>query len=124
MTQRAPLTTRRRRAGLTLVVGTALLVAACSSDAADPSVEHRDRVRVRLEESFSNDEARCILDALEPADLATLDTAKDLPADNPVLVAFGDAVRSCVAGEGAAPTTTAAGAATTTAPAPTTTAGG
>lgn len=87
-----------------------LAVTGCSEDEPDPVAERLDRLQGRLEQTFSRDQASCIVGELEPAEVQRLLASTDLPTDDGAFAAYSAAVRSCVVG---APTTTAAATTTT-----------
>jgi glycogen debranching enzyme len=88
-----------------LAVG-AVLLGSCSSEPPDPAEQRRDRVAERLEETFSRQQASCIVDRLDDDVIAALD-AEDatapLDAESSELLAYTDALLACVAGEDAVP---------------------
>ena len=68
-------------------------------------------MEARLQSTFSNTQARCILRQIDTSVLRALDGKKALPADSAELTKFSAAVRTCVSG----------GASTSTPSGPTTT---
>jgi hypothetical protein len=77
----------------------------CASEPDDPAEARRDRVRDRLESTFSRQQSDCILEQLDDDQLAVLDPrtdADDEPGgdlDDPeVLEAYSNAAVACVAG--------------------------
>ncbi|MEO6989271.1 MAG: hypothetical protein ABI239_11560 [Aquihabitans sp.] len=92
------------------------IVAGCSSDEPDPAQQRRDRVETRLGESFSKDQADCIVETIDDDTLRALDRTVDLPADSAPMLTYTVAVRTCVNGTDTAPApTTTDGETTTTA---------
>lgn len=122
---------RRRRAAtlapLALVVG--LVAGACSSDPPDPAEVRRDQVRTRLEASFSDAQADCIVGALDEDTIEALTGSADLDPDSEQFTQYSNVVLLCsrdqVASDEATTTTDAATttAEPTTTEAPTTTGG-
>ena len=110
-------TPRRRRlvgfvACVTLI---SVAVTGCSSDEADPAQQRRDRVETRLDESFSKDQADCIVKTIDEATIRALDRTTDLAPDSPAMLTYTVAVRTCVGSPASsATTTTSDGTATTT----------
>jgi hypothetical protein len=83
----------------------ALPLGACGSDPEDPAEARRDRVRDRLESTFSRQQSDCILEQLDDEQLTVLDPrteASDEPGgdlDDPaVLEAYSNAAVACVVG--------------------------
>jgi hypothetical protein len=88
-----------------LAVAVVAVLAACGSEPADPAEARRDRVRDRLESTFSRQQSDCILEQLDDDQLEVLDPrieASDEPGgdlDDPeVLEAYSNAAVACVAG--------------------------
>lgn len=105
---------------IVLAIGSGSTVAACSGSETDPAQERLERVEERLRSSFSDTQARCIVERADPAVIRALDRTVDLDPDSELVTAYSDAVAACVtgpdgAGPGDAPT------ATTTPEPPTTT---
>lgn len=106
--------TPRRRHLMGITVSAVLfsaVVIGCSSDGPDPAQQRQDRVETRLGETFSKDQADCIVAAIDEDTLRALDRTVDLPAESAPMLTYTVAVRTCVNG-------------TDTTPAPTTTDGG
>jgi hypothetical protein len=105
------------------LVATALVATACSDDAPDPAAEHRDRVRARLEETYTPTQVTCLVGALRTSDVDALVAGKDLAIDGEVMQHYDAALRRCVLGTEETTTTgpTTTGRSTTTTAAPTTT---
>ena len=109
--------TLRRRRLLGFVAGVTLLsvaAAGCSSDEVDPVQERRERVEARLGESFSKDQADCIVKTIDEATIQALDRTTDLAPDSPAMLTYTVAVRTCVGSPAPSPTTTEGTATTTT----------
>lgn len=75
----------------------ALVVAGCSSDPPDPVQQRKDRVQARLEDSFSQAQATCIMKVLKPETIAALDRTTTLPKGDDLDV-YSAAVVACVGG--------------------------
>ncbi len=73
------------------------LLAGCSKPAPSPADQRRDRVQQRLESTFSDAQASCILDRLDPTALKAVDRTTSLAHDTASLAAYSDAVAACVA---------------------------
>ncbi len=115
----------RHRWSAPLLVGLVLVGTACADDDVDPAEARADRVEARLQDSFSAAQARCIVGRIDDPVLQALDRTADLAADAEALVAYSEAVASCVADPDGTTSTTstspsatppAAGASSTTAP--------
>ncbi|MEZ5183784.1 MAG: hypothetical protein R2702_18190 [Acidimicrobiales bacterium] len=109
----------RARALLALaLVGVA--AAGCSSEPTDPAEVRRQQVRDRLEATYSDAQAECIVDALDDTAVRALVRTSDLEADDEAFRQYSNVVLLCARGT----TTTASSTSTTsTTPATTTTAG-
>lgn len=97
---------RARIALVASLAAGALLLGACSSEPPDPAEQRRDRVADRLDETFSRQQASCIIDRLDDDTVAALDAddaTAPLDAESSELLAYTDAVLGCVAGEDAVP---------------------
>ena len=81
-------------------------IAGCSSDESDPAQERRERVETRLGETFSKDQADCIVATIDEDTLRALDRTVDLPPDSPQMFIYSVAVRACVEDPNSASTTT------------------
>ena len=92
-----------------LVLAAALSLAACSSDPPDPAEVRRGQVRDRLEATFSDAQASCILDALDDATIRALVRTTDLPADDERFTQYSNVVLLCTRDAAAAATTTGSG---------------
>ena len=114
----APVTqTVRRRHLWVLATGVSLFAGAlsgCSSDAPDPAQQRRERVETRLGESFSKDQADCIVKAIDEPTLRALDGTGDLVPDSKPMLTYTVAVRTCVGSPTVATTTTTVDGASTT----------
>ena len=114
----------RRSAVAALLVALALAATACTSDPPDPAEVRRGQVRDRLEATFNDAQASCILDALDEATIRALASDVDLDEDDERFVQYSNVVLLCsrdrVADDEAttttetAPSTTAAAATSTT----------
>lgn len=69
---------------------------ACSSPDTDPAQERQERVEERLRSSFSDTQARCIVDRSDPAVIRALDRTADLEPDNELMASYSEAVADCV----------------------------
>lgn len=74
----------------------AVLLGACSSDEEDPAAADRRRILERLEETFSGDQAACILDELDTEVIERLLETDDLAGHESELWIYSAAVRDCV----------------------------
>ena len=101
----------RRGAAATLVAAALLVVAACAEEPTDPTEARRERVQARLEDTFSRQQATCILEQLDDEQLEAIDAAPPaegsgaeapLPdlEDPEVLEAYSNATVACVVGLG------------------------
>lgn len=100
-----------RRAAPIGMVAAALVGGACASEPS-PAEARDERVRERLEATFSGAQVDCILDAVDAPTRDALDATATLASDSDELAAYSEAVNACVTGA----TTTTSEAATTTAP--------
>ncbi|MGN6693911.1 MAG: hypothetical protein ACTHN0_07005, partial [Aquihabitans sp.] len=64
---------RRRLVALGLAATVAVSVASCSSEPKDPVQQREDRVRARIEDTFSRSQATCIMKVLDAPTIAALD---------------------------------------------------
>ncbi|CAN5197824.1 hypothetical protein BH20ACT3_BH20ACT3_05530 [soil metagenome] len=83
------------RAMLCAVVLTAGL-GACSDPPPDPEEARRARVETRLRDSFSANQATCILERLDEPTLVALDRTGDLDADSDPMTTYSQAVADCI----------------------------
>jgi hypothetical protein len=104
----------RRSATAALLVALALTASACTSDPPDPAEVRRGQVQDRLEATFNDAQASCILDALDEATIRALASDADLDADDQRFVQYSNVVLLCTRDSVAAATTTTAAAGTTT----------
>lgn len=91
------------------LLAASLVGGACTSDPS-PAEARDERVRERLEATFSGAQVDCILDAVDAPTREALDATATLAADSDELAAYSEAVNTCVTGATtttAAPTTTA-----------------
>lgn len=91
--------TPRRRPLWRLAACVALLsvvVASCSSDEPDPAQQRRERVETRLGETFSQDQADCIVETIDEDTLRALDRTVDLDPEGEPMLTYTVAVRACV----------------------------
>ena len=89
-----PRTRRGLLAALALAVAT---TAACSSEPKAPAEQREDRVRARIEETFSRSQATCIMDVLDAPTIRALDRSGALPADGEAMRIYSNAVIACTA---------------------------
>jgi hypothetical protein len=80
------------------VVVLALVGAGCSEDEPTPEEARLQRVRERLERSFTEDQVTCMLDQLDDAVLASLDRGEGTQPSGPELEAFSQVATECVVG--------------------------
>ena len=90
----APRTRRGLLAALALAVAT---TAACSSEPKAPAEQREDRVRARIEETFSRSQATCIMDVLDEPTIRALDRSGALTADGEAMRIYTNAVVACTA---------------------------
>jgi hypothetical protein len=111
----------RHRWSAALVVVLVLVVAGCADEKVDPAEARQERVERRLQGSFSDAQARCIVDRIDATVVRALDRTADLEPDSEAMQSYSDAVAACVADPDATTTTTSA---TTSSTDPATTAPG
>ena len=89
----------RARRGLlaALALAVATTAAACSSEPKDPAEQREDRVRARIEETFSRSQATCIMDVLDEPTNRALDRSGALPDDGEAMRIYTNAVVACTA---------------------------
>lgn len=69
---------------------------ACSDPPPDPDEARRTRVETRLRDSFSANQATCILERIDEPTLVALDRTADLNADSEPMATYSEAVVDCV----------------------------
>lgn len=84
-----------RRLALTLGALALLLLAGCASDPPDPAEVRLGQVRDRLEATFSDAQADCIVDALDDATIRALAADEDLAADDEQFTQYSNVVLLC-----------------------------
>lgn len=87
----------RRLAVLGLAALLAASAAGCASDPKDPAELREDRVRARIEDTFSRSQASCILDVLDAPTITALDRSGDLKPDSEAMRIYTNAVVACTA---------------------------
>lgn len=93
-----PHRTSARRALVVLALASVSMTAvSCTSDPPSPAEQRVERMRDRLEVSFSDRQVDCILEALDADTLEALDQEEALASDSPALRTFSDALAFCVA---------------------------
>jgi hypothetical protein len=90
---------RRRLAATSLVLAIAVAAstAACTSAPEDPATQREDRVRARIEDTFSRAQADCIMDVLDAPTVRALDRGTSLPTGSEALRIYSNAVIACTA---------------------------
>jgi hypothetical protein len=88
---------RRRLAALGLAATIAVSAAACSSDPKDPAQQREDRVRARVEATFSRSQATCIMEVLDASTISALDKVRAVAADSDAMRIYTNAVVACTA---------------------------
>lgn len=89
---------RRRGIGaLALAVAVSAAAAGCTSEPKDPVEQRTDRVRSRIESTFSRSQATCIMKVLDEPTIAALDRSSTLKADSEALRIYSNAVVICTA---------------------------
>lgn len=90
----------RRASGPVLVAALALTLglAGCASEPPDPAAVREEQVRTRLEATFSDQQAACILEALDDATMRALVRSADLDPDADEFGRYSDAVTLCARG--------------------------
>lgn len=98
------------------LVALSLATGACSKDEPTPAEARRNRLETRLEASFSDTQATCILGKLDETTISALDRTATL-APGRALDRYSEAVRACVADPATTTeATSTSGAVTTTSP--------
>jgi hypothetical protein len=91
-----------RRAGtwarITAVALVAVTAVGCASEPPDPATVREQQVRDRLEATFSDQQASCILDALDATTIRALVRTTDLDPDDEAFGRYSDAVAFCARG--------------------------
>lgn len=95
----------RRRTAAAITV--AVTLASCSSSPPDPAQARLNRVEKRLRSTFTDAQAKCIVERSDPLVIQALDRTKDLEPGSDAMTAYSDTVATCVAGP--ASTTTSPG---------------
>ncbi|MCB0960986.1 MAG: hypothetical protein KDB04_15870 [Acidimicrobiales bacterium] len=107
---------RRRGARARALLGAALIAVvavSCSSEPPDPAEVRRQQVRDRLEATFSDAQAECIVDALDDAAVRALVRTSDLAADDEAFRQYSNVVLLCARGTTSTSTSTAPATTTT-----------
>ena len=89
---------RRSVPAAALAVLVVLGASGCTSDPKTPAEQREDRVRARIEASFSRSQATCIMKVLDAPTIAALDRDGSLPADSEALRIYSNAVVACAGG--------------------------
>ncbi len=105
-----PADARRRRAAVlaSTLFAASLFAGGCADEPSDPVEARRERVQDRLEDTFSRQQAECILEQLDDDQLQVIDAAPTTPTDEApadledptVLEAYSNAAVACVVGFG------------------------
>jgi hypothetical protein len=96
----APAGARRPIGVLVCAVTLTWSLGACSDPPPDPGEARRTRVETRLRDSFSANQATCILERIDEPTLVALDRTADLDADSEPMATYSDAVVDCVTDPG------------------------
>lgn len=98
--RRPPRRARRSPAVAVAALVVVLAAGACSGSEPTPAEARRDRVEARLRTSFSDAQARCILDRAQPDLLRALDRSADLDPEAGDLAEWSDLLVACIADAG------------------------
>ena len=86
---------RRTRVAVVTLAVSVLAVAGCASEPTDPAQQREDRVKARIEDSFSRSQADCIMQVLDAPTIKALDRTAALDADSEAMRIYSNAVVAC-----------------------------
>lgn len=91
MTERHPLT------ALAVAVALGVALASCASEPKSPAEQRTERVRARIEATFSRSQATCIMKVLDAPTLAALDRTAAIDDGSEAMRIYTNAVVACTA---------------------------